>query len=87
MVYLSLRGHTDENPFNTIVKKDWTVERYVDRAVETIEKLVAYFDDPQAIYHSQPRIQFSNDYGDYDHLSRRAEWAKAGGDDGEGAGS
>ena len=86
MVYLSLRGHTDEEPAHSIVKKDWTIERFTDQAVETIEKLVAYFDEADAVYHAQPRIQFSNDYGDYDHLSRRAEWAKAA-DDGEGAGS
>ena len=80
MVYLSLRGHTDNPPESSIVKKDWTVERFIHQAVETIEKLVDYFDQPDAVYHAQPRVQFSNDYGDYDHLSRRAEWAKAGGD-------
>lgn len=88
MVYLSLRGHTaDEQPKSTILKSGWTVEGFTDQAIETIEKLVAYFDEPNAVYHAQPRIQFSNDYGDYDHLSRRAEWAKAGGDDGEGVDS
>lgn len=86
MVYLSLRGHTDENPVSSILKKDWDVERFTDQAIETIEKLIAYFDEPEAIYHAQPRVQFSNDYGDYDHLSRRAEWAKAG-DDTEGSSS
>jgi len=81
MVYLSLRGHTDDDPVSSIVKKDWSVENFIDQAVETIEKLIAFFDAPDAVYHAQPRVQFSNDYGDYDHLSRRAEWAKAGGDD------
>jgi len=80
LVYLSLRGHTQEAGASSIVKEDWTVERFINQAVETIEKLVDYFDDPGAIYHAQPRIQFSNEYGDYDHLSRRAEWAKAGGE-------
>ncbi len=80
MVYLSLRGHTQDAGVSSIVKKDWTVERFIHQAVETIEKLVDYFDDADAIYHAQPRVQFSNDYGDYDHLSRRAEWAKAGGE-------
>ena len=81
LIYLSLRGHTaDETPKSTILKSGWTVKGFTDQAIEIIEKLVAYFDEPDAIYHAQPRIQFSNDYGDYDHLSRRAEWAKAGGD-------
>ena len=82
MLYLSLRGHTQDTPQHSIVKKDYTVERFVDQATETLEKLVAYFDAPDAVYHAQPRIQFSNDYGDYDQLSRRAEWAKAGDNDG-----
>ena len=85
MLYLSLRGHNQDAPQHSIVKKDYTVERFVNQATKTLEKLVAYFDAPDAVYHAQPRIQFSNDYGDYDQLSRRAEWAKAGDSDGGAA--
>ena len=80
LVYLSLRGHTEESPVSSLVKKDWSAERYANAAASAAEKLIAYFDDPQAVYHSQPRVQFVNDYGDYDHLARRAEWSKAGDD-------
>lgn len=78
MVYLSLKGFNQDSGVTSLIKKDWTPDRFIDLAIETITKLIAYFDDPEAAYHAQPRIKFTNDYGDYDHLSRRAEWAKAG---------
>ena len=78
MVYLSLRGYSSKNEVSSIVKKDWPVERFVEQALKTIEGLIAYFDAPDAVYHAQPRIQFTSDYGDYDQLSRRGEWAKIG---------
>ena len=80
IVYVSLRGHTQGIERSKLIKKDWTVERYAEHAVDTVQKLIAYFDEADAVYHSQPRIQFVNEYGDYDHLARRAEWSKAGGD-------
>ena len=41
-----------------------------------------HFADPDTPYLSQPRPQFRNDYGDYDHLARRGEWSAQA--DGEG---
>lgn len=41
--------------------------------------LLSLFDDPNTPYLSQPRIQYLDDYGDYDHLARRAEWRDGGG--------
>ena len=29
-------------------------------------------------YASQPRVQLTHDYGDYDHLARREEWMRLG---------
>jgi len=86
--YLVLRGHSDEDPVKSLVKTTgkaaWRAEDYAEFAMETLEKLIAFFDDPKAIYHSQPRAKFSNPFGDYDHLARRAEWAKAHDDDESG---
>jgi ATP-dependent helicase/nuclease subunit B len=46
--------------------------------------LITHFDNPDSPYLSQPRAEFGNQnkYGDFDHLSRRAEWASLGDDDG-----
>jgi ATP-dependent helicase/nuclease subunit B len=48
-----------------------------DAALERLERYVARFDDPSTPYLSQPRRQFVNEYGDYDHLARRKEWSTA----------
>ena len=59
-----------------------------EQALERLVKWVAAFDDPQRTYPSQPRVKFTNKWGDYDHLARRKEWASAPGDDaGEGGAS
>lgn len=35
-------------------------------------------------YESQTRAKYTNDYGDFDHLARRGEWASApGGTEGD----
>jgi len=58
-----------------------TVEENTTEALENLKKLIAEFDDPDMPYFSQPRAQYTNPYGDFDHLARRAEWAKLGKDD------
>ena len=50
------------------------VEAAVAGAVEGVGKLVHRFDDAKTPYLSQPRPQFLNIYGDYDHLARVKEW-------------
>ncbi len=55
-----------------------TVPELVIDAEDIIRKLVVQFDDPDTGYSCQPRIQYSFDYSDYDHLARRDEWAQAG---------
>ena len=53
-------------------------------AREAFEKLITHFDQADSAYFSQPRAQYTNPYGDFDHLARRAEWAKLGSDGDEG---
>jgi len=43
-----------------------------------LKKLISEYDKRETAYYSQPRVKFKNDYGDYDLLARRAEWAKLG---------
>jgi len=52
------------------------------KALDDLCDWIARFDDEAEAYLSQPRRQYRNDYGDYDHLARRGEWAIAPGEDG-----
>jgi len=51
---------------------------YADFAKEIISNLVVSYADKDTAYSSQPRAQFTHDYGDYDHLARREEWMRLG---------
>lgn len=42
-------------------------------AEQGLHNLMPHFCDPQTPYLSQPRPEYMNDYGDYDHLARRRE--------------
>ncbi len=43
-------------------------------AAEGLYALLAHFNDPQTPYLSQPRPEFTDNWGDYDQLARRREW-------------
>lgn len=80
MHYVKPNGKTMKDVL--IKSKDYDAARYQEEAFETLENLIAHFDDPSSAYYSQPRALFVNPYGDYDQLARRAEWARLGPDDG-----
>ncbi|MCB2098990.1 MAG: PD-(D/E)XK nuclease family protein, partial [Parvularculaceae bacterium] len=46
---------------------------HIDKAQEGLIRILRHFADVTQSYPSQPRPQFTNDYGDYDHLARRKE--------------
>jgi ATP-dependent helicase/nuclease subunit B len=46
-----------------------------------LKGLIARYDRAETAYPSQPRAQYVNPYGDYDHLARRKEWTSAGGEE------
>lgn len=52
-------------------------------ALEDLRQWIARFDDAATPYPSQPRVQYVDEYGQYDHLARRSEWASAPGEGGE----
>lgn len=52
-------------------------------AVQRLREWIRKFDDPEMVYLSQPRPEFTDDYGEYDQLARRREWG-ASDDDGDG---
>jgi ATP-dependent helicase/nuclease subunit B len=49
-----------------------------EQAVAILRELVTRFDQIDTAYPSQPRAQYTQDYGEYDDLARRAEWMAAG---------
>lgn len=49
-------------------------------AINILTKLISAYDDPNTGYPSQPRAQYTNDYGDYDDLARRDEWSAVSGE-------
>lgn len=64
--------------------KKTSLEDSVITEIENFRKLIDEFDRLETAYYSQPRTKYTNPYGDFDHLARRAEWAKLGTDGDEG---
>ena len=86
MIYLRLSGGKTPGEERHLVKAPGTDEAVdlAEDALENLNQMIAWFDDPKRDYPSQPRVKFVNRYGDYDHLARRKEWASAPGDDSGG---
>lgn len=71
LVYMRLSG--GRQPGEERVLKV-NVPDVVSETVVGVTKLVQKFEDPATPYLSQPRPQFLNRFGDYDHLARVKEW-------------
>ena len=71
LVYMQLSG--GRNPGEEQMLKLETSE-VIENTLIGVTKLIHLFEDPKTPYLSQPRPQFLNRYGDYDHLSRVKEW-------------
>ncbi|MEE2565206.1 double-strand break repair protein AddB [Hyphobacterium marinum] len=56
---------------------------YAAQYEDLLRQLIETYADPEMAYRSQPRAQYVDEYGDYDRLARRKEWADAA-TDGEG---
>lgn len=80
--YVRIKGSGDShnlvNPLTPPAKDAWPAPEYAAESHKALTELIAAFDDPSTAYHSQPRAQYTHDYGDYDHLARRDEWARLG---------
>lgn len=59
-------------------------KKHIDSARDGLTKILKHFADASQSYPSQPRPQFMNDYGDYDHLARRKERNAQGAGEGSG---
>lgn len=53
-----------------------TVAEGAEEALKAFAALMARYADPAQPYLSKPRVQFLTDFGDYDQLARRREWAE-----------
>ncbi|MDG1418216.1 MAG: double-strand break repair protein AddB [Maricaulis sp.] len=89
LLYVSLPGNADGGEEKRVDGKApaGTSAEMADKAVDELKQLIEEYDKPDTAYLSQPRAQFVDTYGAYDHLARRSEWASAadGGDNGEGS--
>jgi len=70
---------------DTVGAQGAKAEALAREAHEGLIALLRHFNDPSTPYLSQPRPQFMDAYGDYDHLARRRE-RNAQGETAEGAG-
>lgn len=89
LIYLRLSGGRSAGGENRI-QVDPTKTReavsamdFAARYEDLLRTLIEAYADPEMAYRSQPRAQYVDDYGDYDRLARRKEWADAA-SDGEG---
>lgn len=83
--YVRVKGAGDSHDLVyslTAGDKAWPAMEYAAEAHKALSELIKTFDDPTTPYHSQPRAQYTHDYGDYDHLARRDEWARLGNESG-----
>ncbi|NNE58615.1 MAG: double-strand break repair protein AddB [Hellea sp.] len=89
LIYIRIKGSGRQNKFeNSIVdvKNGVPAEDLIGDALGDLKDLIQEFDKVDTAYHSQPRAKYKDDYGDYDHLARRGEWAKLGNEEEGGNG-
>lgn len=79
--YVKISGGSEAGKATRINGKTPASE-LASQALDDLRDWIARFDDEAEAYLSQPRRQYRNDYGDYDHLARRGEWAIAPGEEG-----
>jgi len=80
--YIRVKGSGTSKLFNPIAaplaNKGDDVETYIIDALANLRQLIAEYEKPETAYHCQPRVQYTHDYSDYNHLARKDEWARLG---------
>lgn len=86
LLYLRVKGagNGTEEYFLTApqAKKGYSGSEYAQEALTLVRNLITKFDSGDTPFLSQPRIQYTHDYGEYDDLARRGEWARLGAETG-----
>lgn len=83
--YVRIKGSNDDFSHTLVSAPARNAEpagELAAQAMDILTKLINAYDDPDTGYPSQPRAQFTHDYGEYDDLARRDEWSAIS-DDGE----
>lgn len=78
LMYVQLSGGRKPGEAKTL-KLD--VADVIDKTREGVHKLITTFANADHPYLSNPRPQFENRFGDYDHLARQGEWGGDGDDE------
>lgn len=82
--YVRVKGSNDDFSHQVLTspenKQGLSGEDYANEAFAALRELILRYDDPSTAYYSQPRVQYTHDYGEYDDLARRTEWASLGRD-------
>lgn len=79
--YVKISGNSEAGK-HTRIDGRLPASELAGQALDDLRDWIARFDDAAEPYLSQPRRQYRNDYGDFDHLARRGEWAIAPGNEG-----
>lgn len=80
--YVKTLNRSDDEAKNSWGREGDDAAAAIFDAETRLRALIAAYDSPDAAYQSQPRPEFSDDYGDYDQLARRKEWGAVEGGDG-----
>jgi ATP-dependent helicase/nuclease subunit B len=82
IIYWRFSGGQDRGPH--VVKFDeGSAADAAEEALLRLKDLLKKYDSETQAYLCKPKVQFINDWDDYDHFARRAEWGDAGDGDNE----
>ena len=79
--YVRVKAKLDSNNIETKLggkNSSSTVDTMIADGAYNLEQLITEFDKKETIYYCQPRVKYTYDYSDYDHLARREEWMRSG---------
>ncbi|MEN0653064.1 MULTISPECIES: double-strand break repair protein AddB [Hyphobacterium] len=82
LIYVRISGGAEPGEEVRVDKEDPSLELR-DQYLGILRKLIAEYADAATPYLSQPRAQYTDDYGDFDQLARRGEWADSAAGDGK----
>jgi ATP-dependent helicase/nuclease subunit B len=80
--YVRIKGSNDDFEHSQLTpphaRNGLSAEDYAEQAHATLRELILTYDKKETAYYSQPRIQYTHDFGEFDDLARRGEWASLG---------
>jgi len=91
MGYVRVKGSNDDFFHKHLTspeeKNGLPAEEFAQQAFSDLRELILAYDKEETAYYSQPRVQYTHDFGEFDDLARRSEWAALGRDFGSGGGA